>query len=545
MRSGPMKTTGLHNPIANAQPRMANTALTTLTLLLALVVVTPAAQAQSYSVLHTFVNPGSAGTPGDGGYPSGGVIMRADGSLYGTTSSGGQGYGTIFKITASGTYSVIHSFNLADGSGPQGTLVSDAAGNLYGITAAGGPVGSTGTVFKIDTSDVFSVLSGVPAQSRAGLTIDAAGNLYGTTFVGGTGGFIPGNSGTVFKLDTSLNFSVLHNFGDVDDGVNPTARLYLEAGYLYGTTENGGTGAPGNPNSAVGTVFKLDTSGNNYSVIHNFVGGTDGAQPEAGVIGDGAGNLYGTTFNGGTGVGTIFKLGASGSTYSVLHNFTGPGNSGPAGDLVRDSAGNLYGTTTGGGSGSGTIFELNPAGAQTVLYAFNGASDGSRPVAGLFSSGAGTFFGTTFLGGSATAPAVAAGTVFKLTVPVAPPPTQLNNFTAQVLVSNFLRSTAVAGQFNSTSTVDPVTQAVSVSVAGTSSFSVTFAPGAFKKVFGVYVANVNSGSTRTSMLLVPLGNGNWSYSATIAGFVPRATSVTVSLTIGAETGTATVNALVF
>ena len=175
----------------------------------------------------------------------------------------------------------------------------------------------------------------------AGLVRDAAGNFYGTTSEGGSYG-----SGTVFKLDTGGNESILYSFTGGADGSLPTAALTLDpAGNLYGTTYFGGSYGDG-------VVFKFDVAGNE-TVLYSFKGGADGANPWAKVIRDPVGNLYGTTTYGGTvgepGAGTVFKLDAAGNE-TVLHRFGGrPDGSDIRSGVLRDSAGNLYGTAYGGG----------------------------------------------------------------------------------------------------------------------------------------------------------------------------------------------------
>lgn len=278
----------------------------------------------------------------------------------------------------------------ADGSGPQGAPVLDAAGNLYGVTAAGGTL-FDGTIFKLDFAGNFTVLYNLAGQSRAGLIADAAGNLYGTLFVDST------NFGSVYKFDTAGTFTTLHNFGSsASDGVNPTACLTLDvAGNIYGTTENCGSGQ-------YGTVFKIDTAGN-YSILHNF-SGPDGQSIEGGVTLDGAGNIYGTTFNGGAnGVGTIWKIDAAGN-FTSLHSMDCAVGCQPVGELVRDSSGNLYGVTiSGGGYNLGSVFKSDPSGNVTQLYAFtNAVTDGNRPDASLFQDSSGVLYGTTLSGGSAS-----------------------------------------------------------------------------------------------------------------------------------------------
>lgn len=374
--------------------RRAGTALAALAALGLAVISVPAAKGQSFSVLYSF-----KGSP-DGAAPYAGVIMDKAGNLYGTTEVGGVSNGTVFKLDSSGNETLLHSFtNSPDGSGPFAALIMDTAGNLYGTTYYGGVC--CGIVFKLDTSSNETVLHSFTGGSDgggplAGLIMDAAGNLYGTTFGGGAFG-----NGTVFKLDPSGNETVLYSFTGGSDGSFPSAALIMDAiGNLYGTTAGGGS-AGSACTLACGTVFKLDTSGNE-TVLHSFTGGTDGSDPTAGLIMDAAGNLYGTTFTGGLGgiYGTVFKLDSSGNE-TVLHRFTG-GSDGasPAGALVMDAAGNLYGTTSDlnvqTAGHNGTVFKLDPSGNETVLYSFTGGSDGKYPFYGsLVMDTAGNLYGTT------------------------------------------------------------------------------------------------------------------------------------------------------
>jgi len=212
--------------------------------------------------------------------------------------------------------------------------------------------------------------AGDGANPEAGLIADPAGNLYGTTHSGGDGGY-----GTVFRLDPSGTLTVLHNFTGDSDGRYPDGGLIADAaGNLYGTTRGELSPPPGCTRDC-GTVFQLTPSGD-LNVLHSFTGGSDGGTPVAGLIADEAGNLYGTTSAGGDrtncaaqfidGCGTVFQLDPSG-TLNVLYNFTGGSDGGnPDAALIADAAGNLYGTTYGGGTGTGcigggacgTVFEL-------------------------------------------------------------------------------------------------------------------------------------------------------------------------------------------
>lgn len=337
--------------------------------------------------------------------------------------------------SATSTYEVLHAFRGApDGNGPQAGLIRDAAGNLYGTTGSGGAFGK-GMAFKVDASGVETVLhsfAGYPADGafpEAALIQDAEGNLYGTTSSGGRGGcytivrvgrgwkIVYIGCGTVFKLDTTDKETVLYSFSGGADGRAPEASLIRDSvGNLYGTTIQGGSSGCGA--AGCGVVFKLDAIGR-LTVLHRF-SGQDGNFPEAGLISDAAGNLYGTTFYGGitggtcgaVGCGVVFKLGTTG-TLTVLHRFSGPDGAFSFASLIRDTLGNLYGTTTAGdygcgGIGCGNVFKLSTAGKLTLLHTFTGASDGGSPI-GLIRDGLGNLYGTTYIGGAA-----GWGTVFKL-----------------------------------------------------------------------------------------------------------------------------------
>jgi len=343
-----------------------------------------------------------------GGLPTAAVIEDAAGSLYGTTSTGGSGFGVVFKLDAAHHESVLHAFSGPDGRFPRGSLVSDRFGNLYGTTSFGGD-SDLGTVFKIDPNGRESVLlsfAGSPdgRNPYAGLVMDAAGNLYGTTEFGGTS-----DLGTIFQIDTIGRQRVLHSFtGESTDGSDPKAGLIVDsAGNLYGTTFAGGS-------DGRGTVFRFDTKQNTEVVLYNFSGGADGGNPLGGITRASDGTLYGTTANYGCchkrgDSGVVFSL--NGTNQQVLYTFTGGVDGGmPSGDLVL-SNNVLYGTTRLGGPGHrGTAFSLCLAdGLETVLHGFTGKTDGGSPQAGLSMNAAGVLYGTTITGGS-----FMKGTVFHL-----------------------------------------------------------------------------------------------------------------------------------
>jgi len=286
------------------------------------------------------------------------------------------------------TETVLHSFLPAppDGANPFSGLIRDSAGNFYGTTSLGGTM-DFGVVYKLDTKGHATVLhnftSGTDGKvPTAGVVMDAAGNLYGTTPRGGSK-----NQGVVYKIDSARREKVLYTFTGGADGGAPTSGVILDsAGNLYGTTPNGGAGH--------GVVYKITPAGVE-SVLYTFQGMADGGIPKAGLISDAAGNLYGTTSAGGSGAGVVYKLNPGGIE-TVLYTFKGGSDgSAPEAGVILDSAGNLYGTTHGGGAaGFGVIYEISPAGAETVLYSFPGGFNGSSPTTGVLRDSAGNIYGT-------------------------------------------------------------------------------------------------------------------------------------------------------
>jgi uncharacterized repeat protein (TIGR03803 family) len=386
--------------------------------LLALVPVlflTQSAVAQSFTELYAF---NSSGNLSDGGSPEAGVTRDTEGNLYGTTFFGGTGTGcdiyfagcgTVFKVDTSGTETVLHSFGGAhDGWNPTARLILDAAGNLYGTTGYGGAHGR-GTVFKVDKAGnetiIHSFAGGTDGdRPNAGLVEDAAGNLYGTTQYGGRGCDGQG-CGTVFRISPDGRETVLYRFADFPDGASPLGGVALDSlGNIYGTTWLGGT-------HSFGTVFKIDMCGGE-KVLHSFAGGSDGANPLDAPVLDKAGNMYGTTAAGGAsgstplGLGTLFKVDTAGHE-SILYSFTG-GSDGanPYAHLLVDTSGDLYGTASSGGCcGQGSVFKFSD-GSLIPLYGFstpnsNGENaDGQYPMGGLITDSAGNLYGTTVQAGT-------------------------------------------------------------------------------------------------------------------------------------------------
>lgn len=371
-------------------------------LLLAWFTIQPA-EAQSFTALYSF---NTSGNLSDGGWPKAGVARDAAGNLFGTTFFGGTGTGcdiyfggcgTVFRIDTSGVETVLHSFGGAsDGWNPTARVILDSAGNLYGTTAYGG-VHGYGTVFKVDAVGnemiVHSFAGGTDgANPNAGLVADTAGNFYGTTQYGGRGCDRHG-CGTIFRISPNGRETVLYRFAGGPDGASPLGGVVLDSlGTIYGTTWMGGV-------YGFGTLFRLESCGHE-KVLHSFAGGRDGANPMAAPVLDTAGNMYGTTSAGGPHFGTVYMANTDGEE-SILYRFTG-GLDGayPYSHLLVDASGNLYGTVSQSGvTNSGTVFRLS-GGSLTVLYSFLGTSDGGTPVGGLIPDSAGNLYGTTLQAGA-------------------------------------------------------------------------------------------------------------------------------------------------
>ena len=341
-----------------------------------------------------------------------GSLMDAAGNLYGTTllggkyhschDSGGYGCGTVFKLDANGVETVLHSFNGSDGAGSSATLIMNANGDLYGTAAVGGGRGCNtggsvgcGVAFRLSghkETVLYRFTGGADgAFPWAGLVADAGGNFYGTTNAGGKYG-----GGVVFKL-VGTQETVQHAFtGGKDGNYLAAGSLLMDAmGNLYGTDAFGGDIDCDYPNGC-GVVFKL--TGKQLTVLHSFKGPPDGQSPIAGLIMDARGNLYGTTYDGGTSGngGTVFEVEAS-RKERVLHRFHPytRGGFSPSTALVQDANGNLYGTTE-----SGVAYEITVDGKEKVLHIFctGDCSDGGYPNELIIDS-KGNLYGTAYGGG--------------------------------------------------------------------------------------------------------------------------------------------------
>ena len=366
------------------------------------------AEAKKFTSLHVF-----EGTP-DGSFPSGPLVEDAAGNLYGTTTSGGGDNGTVFKVDKTGHESILFSFHGSDGGFPSSGLILDAAGNLYG-TADEGP--GAGVLFRVDKNGNEQVIHAFTggfdsdaAVPSGGVIMDQAGNFYGVTLEGGLGGF-PG-FGTVYRIDSTGKFTVLYQFKGEEDGANPEGPLVRDAnGNLYGVAP-----AVNSEGAIQGTAFKLSPNGT-LTVLHTFTGGADGSGPQGGLLLDGTGNLFGSASAGGdSGNGTVFEITNSG-TFKRLYSFTGKADGRtPNGGLVQDPDGNLYGTTQLGPRKFflGTAFKLSPEGSLTVLHSFKGLEDGALPLSGLIRDSAGNLYGTAFK--NFLIQQVQGGSVFKIQI---------------------------------------------------------------------------------------------------------------------------------
>jgi uncharacterized repeat protein (TIGR03803 family) len=353
------------------------------------------AQARSYKVLYSFTKDPAAGL-----YPSSSLVLDPQGNLYGVALGGTFGRGTIFKVSSTGDEQVLYNFNGSDGDGdvPDSMSFRDAAGTLFGTTFQGGAY-SYGTVFKLDTQGqetvIYNFCPKTPCTKGTfpGQVIpNKTGTLFGITYAGGNFSCNITGCGTVFKINPQGDLTLLHAFGGLD-GYYPNAGLVLDKpGNIYGTTMWGGA-------YGRGTVFKV-TSGGQESVVYSFDGGADGAYPNGGLVRDAEGNLYGTATQGGAyNDGTLFKITSSGQ-FTVLYSFPG-GVSGanPYATLNLDQQGNIFGVTGAGGAHDyGIVFKSDPNGIETVLHSFAKEADGVPP-SGLIIDASGNLYGTTYQGG--------------------------------------------------------------------------------------------------------------------------------------------------
>jgi uncharacterized repeat protein (TIGR03803 family) len=373
-------------------------------------------ESQTFAVLYTFNG------PKDGSFPSGGIALDAGGNLYGTARQGGTlecisqssvdpGCGTVFRLDAAGNLRTLYRFEASGPSFPDAGLAL-VGGILYGMTTNGGDLqcGFThgcGTVYKLGRPYTFSTVYSFGGKGDASrppfpLVGDSSGNLYGVSTEGGLKSCGGLDCGTVFKIDASGAETVLHEFNG-SDGYSPGGPLARDtAGNMYGTATQGG-GINSNCGVGCGVIFKIDQTGS-FAVLYHFSGGVNGYAPSGPLALDAAGNLYGTTFAGGScgqfnGCGVVYELDSAG-VFTVLYSFHGGTDGSGTQGVIRDESGNLYGTTYWGGSdNTGTAYKIDTSGAETVLHSFSGQSDGAYPNAYLVQDSAGNLYGTTSSGG--------------------------------------------------------------------------------------------------------------------------------------------------
>jgi len=319
---------------------------------------------------------------------------------------------SVLKAPAGVVFTNLYSFTgTRDGGHPLTALVQGSDGCLYGTTdrGTGGRYGD-GAVFKISTSGALTLLhvfTETNDVSGVGLVLGNDGYFYGTTVGGGSNGF-----GSVFQIRPDGHFVSLYSFTGGTNGADPNGGLVPGSdGLFYGTTYGGDANDDG-------TVFKIDTNGV-LTTLYSFPGGAHGANPIAGLVQGGDGELYGTCYNGGSiggggwalGNGTVFKIHTNGVLAGV-YLFAGTNGANPLAGLVQGSDGYFYGTTTSGGAANGgTVFRMSPGGVLTLLHSFTGSNDGLHPDAGLMQGSDGNFYGTTYQGGTNNY-----GTIFRLTI---------------------------------------------------------------------------------------------------------------------------------
>lgn len=313
-------------------------------------------QAQTYSVIYNF---GDIFRDAVAPQYSGIIAQGRDGSLFSTTPFGGQnGAGTVFKVSTSGQVSVVYSFNITDGQYPYGGLTLGADGCFYGTTYSGGGSFNGGVIFKITADGKLTVLHtfvlGEGFQAMAPPVLGEDGNLYGTTRAGGANGY-----GSIYRISPTGQFKTVYSF-DYTHGRAPMSPLMVGADEnFYGTAWEGGK-------AGIGTVFRMTLKGN-VTTVHNF-SWTDGAYPYGPLVQAADGNLYGTAAQGGSaGFGTVFKVSAKG-VYKTLHSFAAGEQQYSYVGVVQGTDGNFYGGTYGN---FGLLYQITPTGTFSLVHTFD------------------------------------------------------------------------------------------------------------------------------------------------------------------------------
>ncbi len=355
------------------------------------------AETASFEIIAALERPGAQ--------PFGPILEHSNGSLYGTTISGGaQNFGTLFRVDETEGVTTLHSFSLLDGAAPLAGLTEGLDGALYGTTTEGGAHGF-GVVFKILPNGGFTKLvdfTGTTGTAKGsvpnGLVPHPNGNLYASTQAGGANG-----AGTIFSLAPNGTFETLLEFSDTEGtapGRTPVGRLAVIGDQLFGVTQFGGS-------ANHGSVFQVSTSGTiGYFVPFTGIDGDQpGSRPSGGLLVHSDGLLYGTTEFGGTnGVGVAFRISTTASPiFELRHTFTDSSGSQPSGSLTKRPDGSVFGTTVvGGAQGWGTIYAISPSGVHSTIAHFSnrsGSNPGASPRSGLTTISDGNIYGTTTAGG--------------------------------------------------------------------------------------------------------------------------------------------------
>lgn len=500
------------------------------------------------------------------------LVQGTDGLLYGTAGNGGgNGVGTAYKITTAGAFTQLYSFcfqtSCSDGELPYAGLVMTGNGNFYGTTTCTNNCssGPGGTIFEITPSGTYSVLHTFAGTDGSdpytNMVLGSDGNLYGTTVYGGNLSICEGlGCGTVFKITPQGKFTQLYVFQGGSDGSNPFGRLIQGSnGNYYGTTAYGGnytfTGGGG-------TVFEITPTGT-LTTLYSFCslfGCPDGSGPYGGVVQTSNGSVYGTTASGGANAyGTLFKL--VGKKQTTLYNFCSvqpncaDGNY-PYGGLIQASDGNLYGTTNGGGPSAGSVFEFIPTGTLNTLYTFCSqlqCSDGALPYGGgLLQATDGNFYGTTDQGGEQNQ----WGTIFSISNGLAPfvqAVTGSGKVGAKITILGTSLKGATAVSFSGTSatfSVNLTGTAVNATVpggattgkiqvttpGGTLSTPVSFRVTPQLKTFSPVSGTVGTEVTITGMSLTQTSKVTFGGVAATSFTVNSDTQVTATVPSGAKTG---------
>jgi len=304
------------------------------------------------------------------------LLQGSDGTFFGTAFSGGTfNYGVIYQIDTNGVFKTLYSFDNTNGASPNSALTLNTNdGNIYGTTFVGGTNGGFGTIFKMTPSGAFTSLFSFNGTNgghpMAQPTVGPDGKLYGTTYSGGTNDF-----GTIYSITTNGLFSSLFSFDGGGYGGNPHAGvIFGPDGKMYGTCAQRGA-------NGYGSIFSMDTNGN-VTTVFSF-NGNNGSTPYSPLVLGQDGNFYGMTLEGGSNFdgGTIFSM-SPGGTFTSLFSFEGQNGANPTGSLVKGAGNTFFGVTTQGGTNGnlGTIFQFSVAGPPLVSPTLNVVANNSQLV---------------------------------------------------------------------------------------------------------------------------------------------------------------------